>query len=60
MVNAVVLEKYLEELKYLRKSCEVNSDTDLSILLNLKFIVEALGCSRCKHDYLDHLCPCAL
>jgi hypothetical protein len=60
VVNAAVLEKYPKEFKYLRKSCGLNDDTDLSILLNPKFIVEALGCSQCKHDYLDHLCSCAL
>jgi hypothetical protein len=60
VVNAAVPEKYLEEFKYLRKSCGLNSDTDLSALLNPKFTNEALGCSRCKHDCLDHLCPCAL
>jgi hypothetical protein len=60
VVSVVVFEKYPEEFKYLRKSYGLNNDTDLSVLLNPKFTVEALGCSRCKHDCLDHLCPCAL
>jgi hypothetical protein len=45
VVNAAVPEKYPKEFKYLRKSCGLNSDIDLSALPNPKFIVEDLGYS---------------
>jgi hypothetical protein len=60
VVNATVPEKYLEESKYVTRSIELSCDTDLSAMLNPKFNVEVLGCSQCKQDCLDHLCPCAL
>lgn len=60
MINAADPAKYPEEFKYVTKSIELSCDTDLSANLDPRFNEEALGCSQCKQDCLDHLCPCAL